>query len=622
MKMNIRSRLLTPWIVLFTVIIISIIIAGSRYHFDLRLSKYFLEILVLLSLFCSYLNFKTITKAGIWISYSVPKNYKLNSSHWLVRVFFILLGAFAFYKIGKISWVPLYWQGFVLPIIFSVAVISVIFNIISPILIWCANLNFARLAAVLGTCPILILLPISGIFIGNMILGAYEASIPKPFSLEYKRTSFVNEQISSASKFFQDKNKQNTKVKNNLVVVGSEDKALAEVDLEDPQSEKAKKFKELVLKKTSCSEEASSVQRALHERNPDEVVYWATKAVRCANLRPIPALTKLVDIMLKHSNTKVRASAIMAMGLFNAERVKNISYLIVKQISEKQAPAVIEAASDVFSKLGSTEYNWTMRRLKVLLSHPNLHLDIAKIMVRVMNHEDLILEHIITNLDKSKERTPSKMAAVEMICALPKKSLSTLEPHINSIIGLIDTGDNHDQAKQALDCLGTSGINAIREEIKIPKALTRVTAARVLSHMDIKNSKEVLETLSLCIHDVDEEIRKICSISLGKVGAVALPKIIDLMNASKDEDKRYGERALGSLEDPAAKQYLLKIRARNSGWLATQKKLHLVRSIDTTLGRIQDLQRQLLKSKYNINGSESLPVKASVTDETKNKKTL
>jgi HEAT repeat protein len=632
MKMNIRGWLLAPWIVLFTLIIAGIIIGGSRYHLDLRTAKFSTHILVFSILICLYFNFKTITKAGIWISYSVPKYLKPNSWHWLVRTFFASIIAYGFYKVGQISWIPLYWQGFVLPIVFSLVLVTVIASVLSPILIWCSNLPFTRLAALLGSAPVLLLIPLSGVFIGEMILRAYEASLPKPLILEYKAAALANElaileetnknnlKKSDKSKKGEGKNSEgksdsdktdNEKLTN--ATGGAEGAASIETNLLDPRNDKAKKFKALVLSKVPCSEEAALIQSALHEKNPDEIAYWATKAVSCANLRPIAALTKLVDIMLKHKNPEVRASAIMAMSNFKTEIVQNLGYLLVKQISERQAPVVIEAAASVFSRLGGTEYNWTMRKLKVLLAHPTLHRNIADIMVRVMNREDLIFEYIVTSLTESTERTPIKMAAIEMVCSLPKKSLSEMGPHVSSIVALISSGDDQDPAKRALDCMGSPGINAIREEIKTPKILPRVAAVKVLSNMNIKNSKEVLETVSGCIHDDNEQIRKLCSTSLGKVGAPALPKIIELMNASKDEDKFYGESALSSLVDPEAKHDLLAIRARNSGWAATQKKLRLVRSIDTTLVRIEDIQGQVLKQKRLQEERQTVPIKKKTT---------
>lgn len=612
MKMNIRGWLLAPWVVFFIIIIASILVAGSRFHIDLRVGKYSFQLFVLAIIYCSYLNFKSITKAGIWISYSIPKNLKPTSWHWFMRVLVAVLVAFIFFKIGQISWVPLYWQGFVLPIVFSISLLFIIANLLSPILIWCANLPFIRLSAILSSIPVLLLIPVTGVYMGGMILRAYEASLPKPFILEQRAIldSAVSKDISISNSNEKgdksDKNDKSVLAKNmpkNVDKISTEEKLkegnkksdiiVSQPNLMEPTIEKALKFKALALNKASCPEHSAEIQSALNEKNQDEVVYWATQALGCANLKPIPALTKLVDIMLKGSNPKVRASAIMAMSKFKNETVEKIGYLLIKQIGEKHPPEVIEAASYVYSRLGGTEYNSTMRKLKVLLSHPSLHREIADIMVRVMNREDLILEYIVTSLNESKDKTPIKMSAVEMVCALPKKSLAELNTHVDNIVSLIGTGDNQDPAKKALDCLGSIGINAIRNEIKTPKILNRVAAARVLSHMDIKNSKDVLDTVSTCIHDSDEELRKECSTSLGKVGVAALPKIMDLMSASKDEDKKFGEQALNSLVDPEAKQDLLKIRAKNSGWSATQKKLGLVRSIDTTLVRIEDVETQL-----------------------------
>jgi hypothetical protein len=614
MKMNIRGWLLAPWIILFTVVITSIIVAGSKYHIDLEQNKYALYFFILGIVYCMYLNFKSITKAGIWISHSIPKYLKMNSWQWLARVAIAFLVALIFYKFGQISWVPLYWQGFVLPMVLSLVLIVIITNILSPILIWCANFPLTRFTALIGSSAVLILLPLGGVFMGEMILQAYEASLPRPFVLENKTVSIDPNVIDAKAVktvLIENKdknNKLNLNKKNNKKADKNSfsEEEILQVNLQEPKSDLAKKLKALALRKGPCIEESGAVLSALHERNSDEVVFWAARAVECANLRPVIALTKLVDIMLKHNNPKVKAAAIMAMATFKTETVQNLGYLLVKQISEKQPPVVIEAASYVFSRLGITEYNWTMRRLKGLLTHAKLHRDIADIIVRVMNREDLILDYIVTNLNESKGRNPTKMVAVEMVCSLPKKSLTQLEPQVSKILSLIDSGDNHDPAKMALDCLGAPGIKAIRDEIKNPKILNRLLAARVFSQMDIKNSKEALETVSSCINDRDIEMRKICSTSLGKVGV---------------EDKKFGEHALSSLEDPAAKEDLLVIRAKNSGWSTTQKRLSLVRSIDSTLLRIDDIQNKLNIQKNQQEEGQIKPIKMGIED-SKNKTTL
>lgn len=578
MKMNIRAWLLTPWVILFALVALAIVFAGSYLHLDLRASRYASYLLWLGVIFCLYFNYKTITKAGIWISFSVPKNLRPGSLQWILRAGIAVVIVFLFYKIGQISWIPLYWQGFVLPIVFTICLIYFLQVLISPLLIWCANLSFTRFSAVVTSGPILLILPLSGIMLGEMILKAYEASLPKPLILQYQaqKKSILNGTETTVVKD-ESKNMEEalsvTKTTENIF---------------EPKNERAQKLKSLAQANSSCIAEASLVSGALHERNTDEVVYWATKAVACANLRPVGALTKLIDIMLKHTNSQVKASAILAMGTFRNEYVEKVGYLLIKQISEKNPPAVIEAAATVYSRLGSTEYNTTMRKLKAMFAHPILHASVADIMVRVMKREDLILEYITTSLNESPEPSPVKLAALEMVCALPKNSLQELEPAVGQIVSLIVAGDNQDPAKRALDCMGVVGLNAIRSEIKSPKILNRVAATKVLSNMEIKNSKEVLDTLNECIYDRDPEIRKNCSFSLGKVGVAALPKIIELMNASKEEDKKFGEQALGSLQDPAVKPDLLSIRAKNSGWLATQKKLRLVRSIDTTLLRLEE----------------------------------
>jgi hypothetical protein len=621
MKMNIRAWLLAPWIILFLLVTTIIVVSGSVLHLDLRTSRYASYFLWLGVIFCFYSNYKTITKAGIWISHSIPKYLRPSSLKWVIHIGSTFGIAYLFFKIGQISWIPLYWQGFVLPLVFTVCLIFILRTLLSPVLIWCANLSFIRLAALVGSAPILLVLPLSGILLGDMILKSYEASLPKPLVLEYKSKLNIAKSAkvaNSANDTDQIKNARELAKEIGIKNPKSTDINAKTTSLEnslEPKSERSQKLKALALSNTPCINEAALVSGALHERNTDDVAYWATKAVACANLRPVGALTKLVDIMLKHSNPHVKAAAIQAMGNFKNENVEKVGYLLVKQINEKHSPEAIEAASSVYSRLGATEYNITMRKLRAMFAHPTLHAPVADIMVRVMKREDLILEYITTSLNEApSEKSPIKLAALEMVCVLPKNSAKELELQVGQIVGLIESGDNQDPAKKALDCLGATGLNAIRNEIKTPKILNRVAATKVLSHMEIKNSKEVLDTLNDCIYDRDPEIRKHCSSSLGKVGVAALPKILELMNASHEDDKKSGEEALGSLQDPLVKNDLLNIRAKNSGWLATQKKLRLVRSIDSTLLRLEEqyptqesnILKDLHRRKDNLDSKKNL----------------
>ena len=113
-------------------------------------------------------------------------------------------------------------------------------------------------------------------------------------------------------------------------------------------------------------------------------------------------------------------------------------------------------------------------------------------------------------------------------------------------------------------------------------------AARALSEMSVKESPGVLETASHCASDKNDQVRQYCSQSLGKMGASALPKILDLLKSNDTNLKDAGKIALGSMNDPLAKPELEKIRADNSGWMANQRKLQIAKAVDTALIKIDN----------------------------------
>ncbi|MNT28322.1 hypothetical protein D3C72_1640010 [compost metagenome] len=85
------------------------------------------------------------------------------------------------------------------------------------------------------------------------------------------------------------------------------------------------------------------------------------------------------------------------------------------------------------------------------------------------------------------------------------------------------------------------------------------------------------------MHDSDEEVRNSCSQILGKVGAEAVPIIMELLTSTDPQSKASAANAFKYFKDPKAKEELLKVRSKNSGWMASQKNLEVARSIDKAL---------------------------------------
>jgi HEAT repeat protein len=105
--------------------------------------------------------------------------------------------------------------------------------------------------------------------------------------------------------------------------------------------------------------------------------------------------------------------------------------------------------------------------------------------------------------------------------------------------------------------------------------------------MNLKDDSESLKTVEECLKDSNEVVRKACSQSMGKIGKLALPKILNLLESSEAEQKTAGHLALDALNDPEAQEDLRIARAQNSGWMANQRKLQLARAVSVALVRIE-----------------------------------
>lgn len=567
MKMNVLRALVLPWLLLFVLIIATIVVDGIKFAFLNQYPQYAWYALWVGGALCFYANFQTLSKAGIWIAHSLPSAVKKSQWGWIFRAFIVTGLGLVFFKMGQMPWIPVLWHALVIPVIFAICLFVIIYSLMGPILVWCSRVAFSRFSAFLLSIPVFALVPVTAIFLGTTILSAYKASRP----------DFVMVPVVAAAAA-------------PSVLEGTDD--VSELQTEVPaKSELALEFEKAAKSGKPCAEQSKAIQNTLLPNEPEDVVYWAIQATKCTDMKSVVGLPKLAKIMTDHSNASVRAAAIRMMMKFPKDDVKRIGYLVVKRISENEPLEVIAAASVVLPRLGEEESKWTMKRLTALLDSSKASGVASKVLVKNLKREDLVAEYVSAHLG---ENSSASRRAISMICSLPKESRKIAEPHIESVVAAIKTGDAMDPAIDALECMGDSGYVAIRQEVTTPKRLEKPIAARALAEMDIKNQEPTanLETAIACARDKDPDVRKWCSQTLGKIGAPALPQILDLLKSGDKDLRDSGTNALNFFKDPVAKQELVKVRAENSGWMANQKKLQLAQAVDKALLKIMSEESQ------------------------------
>lgn len=568
MKMNVLRALVLPWLLLFILIIAAIVSDGVNFHFQHKFPDYAWAVLWGGVVLCFYVNFQTLSKAGIWIAHSLPSALKKSPWGWIFRAIVVALVGYGFFLMGQMTWTPVVWHAAVIPAIFAICLFVIVRSLMGPILIWCSRVAFSRFSAFILSIPIFALVPITAIFLGNTIYTAYKASRPDFVMIPVAPNA--QEQIDA----------ENTTSE------------VADAKIEIPaKSELAVELHDAAKSGKACPELGKTIQNALLPNGPEDVVYWAIAATKCTEMKSVVGLPKLAKIMTDHPNALVRAASIRMMMKYSREDVKRIGYLIVKRLSENEPLEVIEAAAVVLPKLGEDEAKWTIKRLTGLLDSSKASGMASKVLVKNLKREELVAEYVSAHLGES---SPASKRAISMICALPKESRKMAEPHIESVVAAIKTGEANDPAIDALECLGNPGFLAIRQEVIKPKRLNKPIAARALAEMDVRSQEPTanLETAINCARDKDSEVRKWCSQTLGKIGAPALPQILDLLKSGDKDLRDSGTNALNFFKDPVAKQELVKVRAENSGWMANRKKLQLAQAVDKALAKIMSEEAQ------------------------------
>ena len=514
--MNLIRSLVLPWFLYFFAIVAAVVAVGIKAQLQPQQVQWALALLGVGALLCVMSNFRTFNQVGIWISYSLPISLRYTAAGWVFRAFQAAAVAAAFYFLGQFSWMPLLWQGIVVPVVFALTLFVGVWSLVGSILKWTSNIVFNRTIAFLLTLPILLAVPATAVYLGQTFLISYQASRAKPLVTEVASTPPPEVETAKPA-------------------------VVKKAPVNPAVEQRAHELQGIAESGKPCSDKSKEISAALIPNGPEEVVYWAVKAVKCTEMRSVVGLPKLVKIMMEHPSARVRAASIRAMTKFGTENVRQVSYLIVKRISEKEPVEVIEAAATVLGNLGETERKYSTNRLKNLLDSPHSSLIAAKTLIEKIKREDLVVDYVSEHLTGTPD---SRERAVGMICLLPEASRTIAEPHIDEVVATIKTGAKDDPAREALDCLGHTGFQAIRQEVLKPQKLDRPVAARALAQMDVKSAPEALETAEKCSRDENEQVRQWCSQSLGKIGAPALPKILDLLKSRDTTLKDAGKNAL------------------------------------------------------------------------------
>jgi HEAT repeat protein len=109
----------------------------------------------------------------------------------------------------------------------------------------------------------------------------------------------------------------------------------------------------------------------------------------------------------------------------------------------------------------------------------------------------------------------------------------------------------------------------------------------------VKQFPDAIEVADACSRDPNPTVRKWCSQSLGRIGAPALPKILELLESGNKSLKDAGQNALAHFGDPTAKDELQQIMQDNTGWMANNKKLQIARAVGIALLKIDNEQKMV-----------------------------
>jgi hypothetical protein len=658
--MKLIRSLVFPWFAFFLLTVAAIVVLGLKFPelyikilqttsldslrtLDQQTAKTFppdLAILALGMVLCLMANLSSLGGVGIWMAESLPDSLRYGSGGWISRAVKATLVAAAFWFVGQLSFIPLIWQGIVIPVVFTTCLFVAVFNLMGPILKWSSNLSARRFFTTVLSLPVLVAVPGTALYLGQMIVFSYKASQAdltiaqtevaievidpelKPIQIKGKVLSIAPNQLRFQSEWPQGSAKIKTlevdlqtlspklagalpkKPSEKEITLTLELRAIREAALQakatpDPKDirgrlasskaeTRASALRDLYESPGICDEFSKEVLAALIPTGHSDVVFWGIKAVECANVRTVLGLPRMAQIMLEHKDPKIRAAAIRGLRSFGDDNVRGIAYMLVKRLSEKEPPEVIEATAAVMAALGGEQQRWSGNRLKSLLDDQEASLVAARTLIQDYGQADMVAEYVAQNLGTSGS---SRTRAVDMICLLPPAKRSVAEKHVANVIASIQNPEPTDPGIRALNCLGRTGFQAIRDEVTNPQQLEKSVAARALAEADVKQFPEAIEVADSCSRDTNPTVRKWCSQSLGRIGAPALPKILDLLESGNKSLKDAGQNALAHFDDPTAKDELQQVMLNNTGWMANNKKLQIARAVGIALLKIDNEQK-------------------------------
>lgn len=560
MKFHVLRSLIIPWFIFFLSAIAGLVALGLHFRIEPQFHPAAPLALAAGSILCLLLNLATLRKAGIWIAYALPISLRQTSRPWLLRAAMAIAIAVSFYLIGFASWMPMIWQGAVVPAIFTFALFTALWYVLGPLLRWCSTVPFSRTILFVLSIPLFMSVPVTALFLATTVFDAYQASQPN-FYLALRPSPLPESSTPSLATMTQESPVEIT-----------------------PAMQKASALRALAEGDKSCVEDSREIQRSLEPSMSEDIAYWATKAVSCSQMKAVVALPKLVGLMQGHSSHKVRAAAIESMPQFGTENVKRVTYLLIKRIGPNEPQEIIEASSTVFSRLPDPDRKMAINKLTSLMENNRTSELAAQILIQKFKQPEVVSQFVRDHLaDDSRLR----FQAISMICLLPQSERLSIEAHLPLIVSSIQTANAEDPAVKAIDCLGTAGRQALNKELEQPNELDRKTAAQAMSTLNLSQDPVILKTVAECARDQDPTVRKWCGQSLGRIGKSALPEIIDLLKSNRSELKSSGRMALESFQDEKAKDDLKRLRADHSGWLANQRKIQVARAIDSALNRME-----------------------------------
>jgi hypothetical protein len=104
----------------------------------------------------------------------------------------------------------------------------------------------------------------------------------------------------------------------------------------------------------------------------------------------------------------------------------------------------------------------------------------------------------------------------------PSTDTSSLPPPVNASVSISSADPTQVAAASALGRIGATAVPALIDALSDNQAAVRAHACRALAYMGA-NAKEAVGKLTLALNDQDETVRIEAATALGQIGAAATP---------------------------------------------------------------------------------------------------